>query len=415
MVSLIVVRTWIEPVVAGAQLAGSLYDTGLLMVVKNYYNSSAEGAGEVAQQKAISNFYTIYNLVLGLSPLLSAYFLARLGDEKHRKIPICGPLCGYLLSRLIVLFVILLDWPIEVIYGSAALNGLSGGFATYWSGIMALAALGSSESRRSLRLIIIELSYGVAGFIGSLASGHIFTLNLTYRQGSTLISFSAALYLLCILYSLCVLKVPQAGQLSHANKEPNGVKGEPSKNSTSEPQAAEGTRLLGARVAGNSGSEVALTPSKVILALLFTSAVLYELAVAGAIVDVLQLFVLKEPLKWDAVMIGYGNASGYVIFITSFLGIYALSRHLRDTTMIALGMLSFSAGILIMAFARWTYLYFVARAVMLFTLIPLPTIRSTISKRVQESSYVLWPTRNLTGRATAQFPHDHMKYHDGQL
>ncbi|XP_030048228.1 solute carrier family 46 member 2 [Microcaecilia unicolor] len=382
MVSVIPVRTWVEPVVAGAQLASSLYDTGLLMVVKNYYNSSAGRAGEDEQQKAISNFYIIYNLVLGLSPLLSAYFLSRLGDEKNRKIPICVPLCGYLLSRLIVLFVILLGWPIEVLYGLAALNGLTGGFTTYWAGIMAVAALGSSESRRSLRLIIIELIYGVAGFIGSLASGHIFKLDLTSRQGSTLISCSIALYVFCVLYSLFVLKVPPIRQQSHVNKEPNRVEGEPNK-------ADEGTRLLaGARTEGNSGVEVTLTASKVILVLLlFTSAVLYEMAVAGAVVDVLQLFVLKEPLKWDAVTTGYGNASGYAIFITSFLGVYAFSRYLRDTTMIMIGMLSFSAGILIMAFVRWTYLYFVARFVMLFTLIPLPTIRSTISKRVQGSSY----------------------------
>ncbi|XP_029470091.1 thymic stromal cotransporter homolog [Rhinatrema bivittatum] len=410
------VRTWVEPVVAGAQLASSLYDTGLLLVVKDYYNRTNPSSGngtEDGQLKAVSNFYIIYNLVLGLCPLLPAYILARLGDEKNRKITVCVPLCGYLLSRIMLLLLVLLDWPVEVLYGSAALNGLTGGFTAYWAGIMAVAAVGSRESRRSLRFIIIELTYGLAGFAGSLASGHVFKLSLTYRQGTALISCSIALYLFCVLYSLFVLKVPGVGgRASQATEEPDEAAGGTGEESTYKPPpAGEGSRLLSGRREGNSSpgagqSQAGPTPSRVVLALLFASAVAYELAVAGAVADVLQLFVLEEPLSWDAVTIGYGNAAGYGIFITSFLGVCAFSRCLRDTTMVMIGMLSFSAGVFVMAFARRTYLYFIARVVMLFTLIPLPTIRSMLSKQVQGSSYgkvfvVLQLSLGITGVFTS--------------
>ncbi|XP_066468717.1 solute carrier family 46 member 2 [Tiliqua scincoides] len=380
MVGITEVSTWIEPVVAAAQLASAFYDTGLLLVVKNYYNqtnsssssSSSVQSSQDVQQKAISNFYIIYNLVQGLTPLVSAYGLAKLGDVKNRKISICIPLLGYLLSRALLLLLILLSWPIEVMYGAAVLHGLSGGFTTYWASVMALGSQSSSAIRRSLRLIAIELIYGIAGFVGSIASGHLFvSYHLSYRHGTVLVSCSVALYAFCLIYSLVILRVPK----------PEG----------SSPAASTDSHHSDINLTDNEGDvtfreQPLMVPSKLIIAMLFMGAVMYDLAVAGAM-DVLPLFLLKEPLSWGPVYIGYANAAGYLIFITSFLGVFVFSRCLKDTTMIMIGIVSFSSGILIMAFVRWTYLFYIARAVMLFALIPMPTIRSLLSKHVQGTSY----------------------------
>ncbi|NXH94379.1 TSCOT protein, partial [Pachycephala philippinensis] len=369
MVGITAMRTWIEPVVAGSQVASAFYDTALLLVVKNYYNqtnsTAPSHAVEDAQQKAVSNFYIIYNLVLGLSPLVSAYGLSKLGDRIHRKIPICFPLLGYLGSKTLLLLLILLDWPVEVMYGAAAFNGLTGGFTTLWAGIMALGSLGSSESKRSLRLIIIELVYGLAGFLGSMASGYLFVgFSDRYREGTVLVCSSIACYAFCLLYSIFVLTVP--------------------KPAASCPAKAKSAEEVGGTLPGSISTPV--SPSKLIIILLFVAAILYDLAVVGAM-NVLPLFLLREPLSWNAVEIGHGNAAGYAIFITSFLGVLVFSRYLRDITMIMIGVASFSTGILIMAFVQWTFLFYIARAVMLFALIPLPTIRSMLSKTVEGSSY----------------------------
>ncbi|XP_039589237.1 thymic stromal cotransporter homolog isoform X1 [Passer montanus] len=381
MVGIMAMRTWIEPVVAGSQVASAFYDTALLLVVKNYYNQTNSTAPshvlEDAQQKAVSNFYIIYNLVLGLSPLVSAYGLSKLGDRTHRKIPICFPLLGYLGSKTLLLLLILLGWPVEVMYGAAAFNGLTGGFTTFWAGIMALGSLGSSERKRSLRLIIIELVYGLAGFLGSMASGYLFIgFSDRYREGTVLVCCSIACYAFCLLYSIFVLTVPK-----------------PAASCPAKAKSAEemGGQLPEAVVKGSSQpSESSIftpvSPSKLIIILLFVAAILYDLAVVGAM-NVLPLFLLREPLSWNAVEIGHGNAAGYVIFITSFLGVLVFSRYLRDITMIMIGVASFSTGILIMAFVQWTFLFYIARAVMLFALIPLPTIRSMLSKHVEGSSY----------------------------
>ncbi|KAM8792594.1 solute carrier family 46 member 2 [Eudromia elegans] len=394
-------RTWIEPVVAGSQVASALCDTGLLMVVKNYYNqtspTSPSHALQDAQQKAVSDFYIIYNLVLGLSPLVSAYGLSKLGDKVHRKIPICFPLFGYLVSKCLLLLLILLNWPVEVMYGAAAFNGLTGGFTTLWAGVMALGSLGSSVSKRSLRLIVIELVYGLAGFLGSMASGHLFVgFRDHYREGTVLVGCSVACYAFCLLYSIFVLKVPQTAASCPAKAKSTGDGGNqpPASTGASEnPSSSESINLA------------PVSPSKLTIVMLFAGAILYDLAVVGAM-DVLPLFLLREPLSWSPVKIGYGNAAGYVIFITSFLGVLVFSKYFRDTTMIMIGMASFITGILIMAFVQWTFLFYIARAVMLFALIPLPTIRSMLSKHVEGSSYgkvfvLLQLSLVITGVATS--------------
>ncbi|NXF82254.1 TSCOT protein, partial [Sclerurus mexicanus] len=387
MVGMTAMRTWIEPVVASSQVASAFYDTALLLVVKNYYNQSNSTAPshalEDAQQKSVSNFYIIYNLVLGLSPLVSAYSLSKLGDRIHRKIPICFPLLGYLGSKTLLLLLILLGWPIEVMYGAAALNGLTGGFTTLWAGIMALGSLGSSESRRSLRLIIIELVYGLAGFLGSMASGYLFVgFSDHYREGTVLVCCSIACYAFCLLYSIFVLTVPKSGASCPSKaKSAEEVGGQLPTHTGAAAAAA-----VGSSQPSQGSSSTPVSPSKLIIILLFVAAILYDFAVVGAM-NVLPLFLLREPLSWNAVEIGHGNAAGYVIFITSFLGVFVFSRYLRDITMIMIGVVSFSTGILIMAFVQWTFLFYVARAVMLFALIPLPTIRSMLSKHVEGSSY----------------------------
>ncbi|NXL38044.1 TSCOT protein, partial [Glaucidium brasilianum] len=386
MVGVTAMRTWIEPVVAGSQVASAFYDTALLLVVKNYYNQTNATAPshvlEDAQQKAVSNFYIIYNLVLGLSPLVSAYSLSKLGDRLHRKIPICFPLLGYLGSKTLLLLLILLGWPIEVMYGAAALNGLTGGFTTLWAGIMALGSLGSSESRRSLRLIVIELVYGLAGFLGSVSSGYLFAgFSDCYQEGSVLVGCSIACYAFCLLYSIFVLTVPKSAASCPAKA--NSVK---EVGSQLPAHTGAGAGAAGSSQPSERSSSTPVSPSKLTIITLFVAAILYDLAVVGAM-NVLPLFLLREPLSWNAVEIGYGNAAGYVIFITSFLGVFVFSKYLRDITMIMIGVASFSAGILIMAFVQWTFLFYIARAVMLFALIPLPTIRSMLSKHVEGSSY----------------------------
>ncbi|XP_051022366.1 thymic stromal cotransporter homolog [Acomys russatus] len=389
------VRTWIEPVVASTQVASSLYDAGLLLVVKESFASGDGGASnnsasyslrghqEDQQQKAVSNFYIIYNLVVGLTPLLSAYGLGWLSDRYHRKISICTSMLGFLLSRTGLLLKVMLNWPVEVMYGAVALNGLCGGFSAYWSGAMALGSLSCSEGRRSLRLMLIDLVLGLAGFCGSMTSGHLFKQMVGHSaHGLLLTSCSVGCAGFALFYSLFVLKVPESG--SKPNKvhpTVDTVSGMVGTYRTLDPDQQDKQDVPGTPPTPGKGRT-----SRNIVVLLFVGALVYDVALVGT-VDIMGLFVLKEPLSWNQVQLGYGMASGYMVVITSFLGVFVFSRCFQDTTMIIIGMVSFGSGALLMAFVKKTYMYFIARAIMMFALIPTTTIRSAMSKLIKDSSY----------------------------
>ncbi|XP_061071908.1 solute carrier family 46 member 2 [Conger conger] len=356
------IREYVEPVVLCAQLASTFYDTGLQMVVyerTNATDSVNHTATEEEQQKAISNFFMTYTMLSSFLPFVPAYFLARYGDKGYRTVPLAVPLLGYVLSRTLLLLVIVLELPIEVMFGGAVVYGLCGGFSSYWAGVMALVSVSSNEERRSLHMSRTELIYGLAGFVGSIASGHLFKLyDVEHRQGVLLVGLCVFLYILCFLYVVFVLKTNHdRSSRSSLDRQDDEI------------------GILNRR------------PRDIInIALLFAGAILYDVAVAGAM-EILISFVKKEPLNWDATRIGYGNAAGFLIFFSSFLGVVVFSKCARDTTLIIIGMLSFAAGIYFMAFVTATYMYYLARALTLFALIPMPIICSLLSKQVHSSSY----------------------------
>ncbi|XP_078251135.1 solute carrier family 46 member 2-like isoform X2 [Rhinoraja longicauda] len=462
--------SFVEIAVALHQVAGAFFDTTLLMVTQERCNSTAAGS-QGKRQACISRFYLYNNLLLGITPLVFTFTLARLGDEKSRKITICVPLVGYLVSRSLLLWLILFQLPLEAMLATALLNGLSGGFTSFWTGVMALASDTSSVEGRSARLIRIEMTLGLAGMIGSVASGHIFVhFTLSHYQGAVLAASSCCLYALCLLYCTLLLRVPplqtaraalesdrllgqdhvaavqQNGAEDGSQSEGAGLLGQAAalqQNGAGDGSQSEGAGLLGQAAAqqqngagdgsqsegagllgqagqdhvaeataaqqqngaedgsqseragllegtamGQDGRRGCTPLSNITIALLFAGGVLYDLSVAGG-VDVLPMFVLKAPLQWDAIWVGYGNAAGYTIFLTSFLGVKVLSRYLKDTSLIVIGMVSFSSGMMIMAYVKWTSFFFIARAVMMFALIPLPMIRSVISKQISNTSYAL--------------------------
>ncbi|XP_078071449.1 solute carrier family 46 member 2-like [Mustelus asterias] len=395
----------IEIVVGLHQIAGAVYDTSLLMLVHERSNctcaNSTISGSQDQQHAAISRFYMIYNLLLGISSLLPTYYLGKLGDQKCRKITICVPLLGYLVSRSLLLFVILFDLPLEVMFATALMNGLSGDSSAFWAGVMAFASDASTEEKRSIQLNRVKLASGVSAMIGSIASGHLFIyFKISHDQGTGLMVISSICYIFSFLCSFCCLKSSprqtQGGSHGHGSlldgeqqRDNNQATDEiQPENATWDEDQSERSRLLDnrndSRTRDNPGGDRSV--DKITIALLFAAGVLYQLGLRGAL-DVLPIFVLKDPLSWNAVWVGYGNATGYAIFITSFLAVVAFSRWLKDNDLIVMGMLSFSTGMLIMAFVKWTFLYFIARALMIFALIPLPTIQSVISKQIKDTSY----------------------------
>ncbi|KAF0031067.1 hypothetical protein F2P81_015622 [Scophthalmus maximus] len=141
----------VEPIIVLEQLGSSLFDTALQLVVKDRCANatSPDLPAEESRQKAMTDFFMTYNLIIRLVPILPALLLARLSDRGWRKAPIVAPLCGYLLSRLALLLVVVGRLPLQVMFGAAVLFELTGGFCAYWPGVMTLASLGSTATDRS--------------------------------------------------------------------------------------------------------------------------------------------------------------------------------------------------------------------------------------------------------------------------
>ncbi|MEQ2279085.1 hypothetical protein AMECASPLE_005868 [Ameca splendens] len=355
----------IEPIIVLEQLGSTLFDTALQMVVRDRCANITDSvhSREENQQRGITDFYMTYNLIIRILPIIPALVLARLSDRGWRKAPIVVPLSGYLLSRLALLLVVIFGLPLEVMFAAAVVFGLSGGFSAYWPGVMTLASLGSSAANRSQVMMKVELLYGLAGLVGSLVSGHLFLLySSSLGNGTILLSVSTLLHLLCLIFSIALLQVKQANSedsedsyhlLSHASRNTCLI-------------AAPGINMVN-------------------VVLLFVAAFLYDFAVGGAI-EILGSFVLKSPLSWTATEVGYGNAAGCMIFLTSFIGVIVFRKCISDETMILIGMMSFASGIYLMSFVTQTYLFYIARLLNLFALIPMPTIRSLVSQQVPASS-----------------------------
>ncbi|XP_032395550.1 thymic stromal cotransporter homolog [Etheostoma spectabile] len=357
----------IETVVVLEQLGSTLFDTALQMVVKdrsvNATYPDSHRSREESQQKAMTDFYMAYDLIIRLVPILPALLLARLGDRGLRRAPIVVPLSGYVLSRLALLLVVVFRLPLEVMFGAAVVFGLSGGFCTYWPGVMTLASLGSTATDRSKAMMKVELLYGAAGLVGSLVSGHLFLLySVSLEQGTVLLTVSALINLLCLLHSVFLLQVKEV-----TNTEPE-----------------DNCHLLPPAYS-EAPAQAPLGKNLVNVVLLFAAAILYDFAVGGAI-EILGSFVLKEPLNWSATQVGYGNAAGCMIFLTSFVGVIVFRRCVSDVALIMIGMLSFASGFYFMSFVTATYMFYLARSLTLFALIPMPTIRSLLSQQVPASS-----------------------------
>ncbi|KAK7895385.1 hypothetical protein WMY93_020710 [Mugilogobius chulae] len=268
------------PVIVLEELGSSLFDTALQMVVQDAPLTPRTRADTAPSHPA------------------RAAARAPRGPRLEAG-PVIVPLVGYLVSRVMLLLVVSCDLPLQLMYGAGALFGLSGGYAAYWPGVMTLATLASTAENRSKTLMRVELLYGLAGLVGSLFSGHLFLFKTqSLGQGIVLLIVSTFLAAACLLDAVFLLQVTDVSQ---AEVEPESYGLIP-------PAAPTDTPIQ--RNIPN-------------IALLFTAAVLYSSAVGGA-VNVLGAFVLNKPLSWDATQVGYGNAAGCLIFITSYLGLVTL-------------------------------------------------------------------------------------------
>ncbi|XP_054640340.1 thymic stromal cotransporter homolog isoform X3 [Dunckerocampus dactyliophorus] len=347
----------IQLVAAGVQLGNSFFLTVLPMVVKErYIVASNSTQADDSWQISVSSFFMTYRVLSQLVPILPGFFLAWLGDIGWRKSLIAVPLLGLMLSRLVLLLMLLRDWPLEVLWVEVLITALCGGSTVFWSGIMTLLSLSSTGRNRSKLLMRAELISGISGVVGCMTGGHLYDLSSpTVRPGVITFLVCLLLHAFCMLYIIFFLQVGPLCDTESLNKLSNAS-----------PFAQ---------------------PNKVVnIVMLWVAGILYN-AVDSSTTNILVLFQLMEPLHWNVTQVGYGNASGFLVMLSSFLSTVILSRWFSDRTLITIGLISNAAGMLLMAFVTTTYMFFLARALTLFSKMPVVLISSQLSQQVHSSSY----------------------------
>ncbi|XP_030639606.1 thymic stromal cotransporter homolog [Chanos chanos] len=343
------VLSLVEPVVIVHKVGNSFFQLALTLTVYNH--SLLEADGQPNQAQAVSSHFLLIHSVLSvLLGTLAIIPLGRMADRRGPKVLLVVPQVGSVLGMCFLLFFLLWELPLWFLYFGAVVYGLSGGSPAYWAGVVSMAALSSKPGHRTLKLNVVDFCGGVAGVLGGLLAGYVYG----GKSGVILVLTAILLIVLGLLYSTLLLSFPIS-------------------------PVTEGSQPL-AQPQGDWN----MNTREVVL--LVGSMVLFMLGMEGA-ENVLSLYVLKPPLAWDSVWAGYGQAATNAMYLTSFLGVLVLSGPLGDQSLCLLGIISNCTGMALMAFATHSWVYFMARAVMLFACVPMPTLRAMLSKVLDAQQY----------------------------
>lgn len=303
------------------KLGSSFFEMALTLTV---YNRSLEMAGGHPDQAqaASSSFFLIHSTISAVAAMFSSYPLSRIANRHGPKVFLVIPQLGSLIGMCFLLLFLFHNLPVEFLFLGSMVYGLSGGPPAYWAGVVALASLSSKHKHRTLKLNIVDLCVGIAGVLAGLLSGYVYQLG---HQGLVLLITAMLFNAAALFYAVFLL-------------------------SSSSQKAQEKEHLL------SSGERM----DKVAVGLLMSAIVLFDLGMIGA-ENVLTLYVLKPPLSWDSVWAGYGNAATNAMYLSSFLGVLALSSVLGDIALSLLGIVSNCTGMAIMAFTVEGWVYFMGK------------------------------------------------------
>ncbi|XP_053312361.1 solute carrier family 46 member 3 [Spea bombifrons] len=312
-------------------------------------------------QRRVSYFTSTLDLS-GLVPsLVMSLILVSYGDRHGRKASLVLPSVGGLLSVLVYFATSFFSLPLEILYASSLISGFLGSFATFLGGCFSYVAdIAKDVHNKNTHIAFVDMILGVASGIAGIASGYMI------KELGFELSFAipAILYIIVIFYIIFFLEetVKRSEFQQHVlSKE--GFK----------------ELFLGVFLLFKHSS----VKKRVALGLLLFAFNSYLFANFGA-TGLFTLYELDTPLCWDAVLIGWGSALSTFCFVTSFLGIYLFSRCLKDPYIVFIGVLSGMIGITLAAFARTTVVMMLVRIPILFAAMPLPVLRSMMSKVVLE-------------------------------
>ncbi|XP_073518580.1 lysosomal proton-coupled steroid conjugate and bile acid symporter SLC46A3 [Phyllobates terribilis] len=337
-----------------------IYDDNISHCETNQTNPNFTHQQEV--QKRASTFYTTLDLSSLIPSLLMALILVSYGDQHGRKASLLLPSIGALLTISAFCSASFFDLPLEILYVSAVFSGFLGGFATFIGGCFSYVAdIAKDMQTKNVRIAFIDMILGVSSGVGGITSGYILQA-LGFKWSFLL---PAILHILNILYILFILEeTVKRSEFQQNVMSKEGFK-----------ELFSGVFLL---------FKHASCKKRVAISMLLFAFMAYLFSNFGAL-SLFTLYELDAPLCWDPIRVGWGSALSMFCFIISFLGVVLFTRCLKDAYIVLIGIASCIGGMTMAAFATTTVTMMLVRLPLVFSAMPLPVLRSMMSKVILEN------------------------------
>ncbi|XP_035398402.1 solute carrier family 46 member 3 isoform X2 [Cygnus atratus] len=351
------------------------YNSTFISSSNTSYCEQNKSSTAYIKQKGVQEKTSLFNMQLDLTgavpSLIVAFIIVANSDRQGRKRSLVLPSMGALIADIFRTLISYFSLSLSILFAVTFISGLFGSMATFLGGGFAyIADLCHDEKQKTTRIAVVDLIFGVVSGLAGLSSGYILReIGFTWTfVTASLLHVVNIIYIIFFLEdTVSISETQQQAQVSYKEllKE-----------------TFSGVYML-----------FKTAPSKkriLIIVLLFTF-MTYLFTVFGGS-SLFTLYELDEPLCWNEVYIGYGAAAFTSVSLTSFLGVYFFSKCLKDIYIVFIGIFSYIGGIIMAAFAKTTLLMFLVRVPSLLCLMPVPVLRSMLSKVVlaSEQATVAW-------------------------
>nr|XP_033805552.1 solute carrier family 46 member 3-like [Geotrypetes seraphini]XP_033805553.1 solute carrier family 46 member 3-like [Geotrypetes seraphini]XP_033805554.1 solute carrier family 46 member 3-like [Geotrypetes seraphini]XP_033805555.1 solute carrier family 46 member 3-like [Geotrypetes seraphini]XP_033805556.1 solute carrier family 46 member 3-like [Geotrypetes seraphini]XP_033805557.1 solute carrier family 46 member 3-like [Geotrypetes seraphini]XP_033805558.1 solute carrier family 46 member len=318
------------------------------------------------KQKEVQQRASLFSMSLDLSGLIPslvvALILVAYGDHHGRKAAMLLPSIGSLVSSSFCFAMSYFSLTLYLFFASSLIGGFLGSFATFLGGCFSYVAdLCHNEKQKTIRIALIDMILGLGGGLAGLSSGY-FLRELGFTWSFVIISLLHFLNIGYIIFCLeDTVKVLDSEQKAFSIKVFKEI-------------------FCGVFLLFKTSS----CRKRIVIILMLGTFMTYLFSNMGG-VALFTLYELDAPLCWNEVLIGWGSSLSTLVFLSSFLGIYLFSCCLKDAYIVLIGIISWIGGIIMAAFATTTQTMFLVRLPLLFAAMPLPVLRSMMSKVVHDS------------------------------
>ncbi|XP_042315697.1 solute carrier family 46 member 3 [Sceloporus undulatus] len=314
------------------------------------------------KQKEIQENASLLAMKMGLSgavpSILMAFVLVANGERCGRKISLFLPLVGNLIYNIFYSIMSSYSLPLVLLYPLTFLDGLFGSMATFLGGAFSYTVdLCKTQKQKMIRIAVVDLIFGLTSGLGGLTSGYILKgIGFTWTFAAlSLLQVVNILYVSCCLGD--TIQVPEY----HPQSLKEGLK-----------ETFSGVYML---------FKSSPCKKRISIILLLCTFMTYLFTMFGG-TSLYTLYELNSPLCWNAIYIGYGSAVSTLFSLTGFLGLVLIARYLKDIYIVYSGILSYVVGTVLAAFATTTLLMFLVRVPSMLLFVPIPVLRSMLSKIV---------------------------------